>query len=120
MHVTFVVLAILLAVVFLLAGLPKLLKQQKMVDSAEHLGYSVKTFQLIGLLELAAVVGLVVGVFVWAPLAIAAAVGLAALLVGAVLAHKRAGDNLAKVAVFPMWLTVLSVVTVVLGIATLA
>lgn len=120
MHVTFVVLAILLAVAFLMAALPKLLKQRQMVDSAEHLGFSVKTYQLIGLLELAAVVGLVVGAFVWAPLGVAAAVGLVALLVGAVVSHKRAGDNLAKVAVYPMLLAVLSVVTVVLGIATLA
>lgn len=59
---------------------------------AEHLGFSVQAYRLIGSLELAGVAGLVAGLAVPA-LAVAAAVGLLLMMLGAVITHLRAGDR---------------------------
>ncbi|MCG8914513.1 DoxX family protein [Actinokineospora sp. PR83] len=58
---------------------------------AAHLGFSVRAFRVLGALELAGVAGLAVGLFA-APIGVAAAVGLTAMMVGAVVCHLRAGD----------------------------
>ena len=49
-------------------------------------------YQLIGLAELAAASGIVIGLR-WHPLGIAAAAGMVLLLLGAVLSHRRAADT---------------------------
>jgi uncharacterized membrane protein len=46
---------------------------------------------LVGLAEVAAAVGLVIGLF-WRPLGVAAAVGLVVLFIGAIGFHAKAGD----------------------------
>lgn len=85
------ILSIVLALVFAGAGGAKLAGQPMMRESATHFGIPWERYRLIGVLEVAAVVGLLVGLAV-EPLALAAAVGLVLLMAGAVVFHLRAGD----------------------------
>lgn len=117
MSVTALIMSIVLAALILGSGVPKVLQQPRMLASAEHLGYSAAAFRNIGLLEVAAAAGLIIGLF-WAPLGIAAAVGLVALMIGAVLAHRRAGDGGRET--FPAaWVGLLSVATAVITVLAL-
>jgi uncharacterized membrane protein YphA (DoxX/SURF4 family) len=87
-----VVLSLLLAAVCLGAGAPKVrLKGEIPERLRQHMGLSDGLVRFIGLAELAATAGLIIGIF-WRPPGIAAAVGLGILLVGAVAFHARAGD----------------------------
>ena len=52
---------------------------------------------MIGLLELAGVAGVLVGLR-WAPIGVAAAIGLALLMLGAIVFHRRASDSAADTA----------------------
>lgn len=97
MNVVIIALAVLLAVAFAGAGVPKLLALPVMVGRAEGNGIPLSAFRLIGALELAAAAGLVLGLW-WSPLGIAAATGLVLLMVGAVGVHLRAGDRFAELA----------------------
>lgn len=87
----FVALSLLLAAACFLPAAAKLLSHPKMQTSAGHFGIPWRGYQLIGVAELAAAFGLVAGLQ-WHPLGLAAAAGMALLLTGAVLAHRRAGD----------------------------
>jgi uncharacterized membrane protein YphA (DoxX/SURF4 family) len=62
-----------------------------MVEAAEHLNFSVPQYQLIGVAELAGAAGLIIGLW-WAPLGIAAAVGLVLTMIGAVYFHNKHHD----------------------------
>lgn len=95
MLVVAIVLAVLLAVGFALAGVQKVSGATAMMESADHLGVPRERYRLIGGLEILAAVGLIVGIFVSA-LGIAAAVGLVLLMAGAVAFHLRAGDKVAQ------------------------
>jgi phosphotransferase system glucose/maltose/N-acetylglucosamine-specific IIC component len=75
---------------------------------AEHVGFSVSAYRRIGMLEVLAVLGLLVGALVPVIGALAAA-GLVMLLGGAVVAHLRNGDGVREIAP-----------AVVLGLVTLA
>jgi phosphotransferase system glucose/maltose/N-acetylglucosamine-specific IIC component len=75
---------------------------------AEHVGFSVSAYRRIGLLEVLAVVGLLVGAFVPVIGALAGA-GLLMLLGGALVTHLRNGDGLRETAP-----------AVVLGLVTLS
>jgi hypothetical protein len=55
------------------------------------MGLSTGLVRFIGLAEVSAAAGLIVGLF-WQPLGIAAAVGFAVLLIGAIGFHAKAGD----------------------------
>ena len=95
---TTVVLAAVLAVVFGVAGTAKIVGAPPMRKAAHHLGFSVEQYRLIGALELAGAIGLLVGLAVpW--LGIAAAIGLGLLLVGAAVAHATHRDPASRVAV---------------------
>jgi uncharacterized membrane protein YphA (DoxX/SURF4 family) len=87
----FTVLSLLLAATCLLPGSAKLLAHPKMRKAATHLRLPWRGYQLIGLAELAAAAGVLIGLW-WHPLGVAAAAGMALLLAGALLAHRRAGD----------------------------
>jgi hypothetical protein len=87
-----VILSLILAVASLAAGIPKVRLQGSVPKALqEHLGVSAGLTRLIGLAEVAAAAGLVIGIF-WQPLGIAAAAGLVVLHIGAVGYHARAGD----------------------------
>jgi hypothetical protein len=92
------VLAVLLAVVFGVAGTAKIVGAPPMRTAAGHLGFSVGQYRLIGALELAGAIGLLVGLAVPA-LGVAAAIGLGLLLIGAASAHAVHRDPASRVAV---------------------
>lgn len=107
------VLSVMLALLFLVVGAAKLARLRWARANADHLGFSVAAFQRVGALEVAGALGLAAGLF-WSPLRVAAAVGLLALLVGAVWCQRRAGDGV--LAVLPaVWVGVLTGVAVVLA-----
>ncbi|MEU2038796.1 DoxX family protein [Nocardia niwae] len=85
-------LAVLLAVGFAPLGVAKVMAVQEMRKRAEHTGFSVSGYRGIGALELAGAVGLLVGI-AWWPLGAAAGLGLASMMVGALVTHLRIGDG---------------------------
>jgi hypothetical protein len=91
------ILAGLLVLSFAVLGSAKLVAVPAMRAKAEHVGFSVSAYRRIGLLEVLAVVGLLLGAFVPVIGAVAAA-GLLMLLGGAVIAHLRNGDGIREIA----------------------
>ncbi|MFJ8533813.1 DoxX family protein [Streptomyces sp. NPDC093591] len=122
MYVSAAILSVLLALGSLAAGAPKaLLKGDVPAELQSHMGLSAGFVRFIGLTEVAAAAGLVIGLF-WQPLGIAAAIGLAITMIGAVGFHAKAGDyadpatrNKSLSAVAFLLLTVAAAVT--LGLA---
>jgi uncharacterized membrane protein YphA (DoxX/SURF4 family) len=88
----FITISVLLAVVCLLPAAGKLTGQPKMRKSAEHFGIPWPRYRLIGIAELAAAAGILIGLW-WHPLGVAAAAGMAVLLLGALITHRRAADS---------------------------
>jgi hypothetical protein len=88
----FIALSALLVVICAVPAAGKLLANPKMQGSAAHFGISWPRYRLIGVAELAAAAGVLAGV-AGRRLGVAAAVGFTVLLVGALLAHRRAGDR---------------------------
>lgn len=101
------ILAGLMVVAFATLGSAKLAAAPAMRAKAEHVGLSVAAYRRIGLLEVLAVLGVLVGAFV-PVIGALAAVGLLMLLGGAVAAHVRNGDGVREIAP-----------AVVLGVVTL-
>lgn len=73
----------------------KLAGTAKMRAAAEHFEIPWPRYRAIGVLEAAAAVGVVAGIL-WRPVGFAAALGMIALLVGAVKCHRRAHDELGE------------------------
>jgi uncharacterized membrane protein YphA (DoxX/SURF4 family) len=88
----FVTISLLLAVACLLPAAAKLAGQPRMRKSAAHFGIPWPRYRLIGAAELAAAAGIVTGLW-WHPLGVAAAAGMAVLLVGAIITHRKAADS---------------------------
>ena len=106
----------LLVFVFLGASFGKLTQAKAQVATAERLHIPWDHYRLIGIPELAASVGLVVGLAI-APLGVAAAIGLALLMSGAAAIRLRVGDAAAYVVGDSVFL-VTAVVTAILRITT--
>ncbi|MEU6371534.1 DoxX family protein [Streptomyces sp. NPDC046909] len=116
MFITAAIVAVLLALAFLAAGVPKVAAQAKAVTQADHLRVPHGVNRVIGVLEVLGAVGALVGLWL-AWLGVAAGAGLALLMVGALAAHARAkdpGKAMAPAAVFGL----IAVVYVVLRAAT--
>ena len=79
---------------FAFAGLIKVVGVRQSLAIRDHLGVDPTQWRLIGLLELAGVAGVLVGL-TWAPIGIAAAIGLTLLILGAIVFHVRASDSVA-------------------------
>ncbi len=88
----FTAVSLLLIAACLLPGAAKLAGHPKMRDSAARFGIHWRHYRLIGAAELAAAAGILIGLW-WHPLGLAAATGMAALLIGAVVTHRRAQDS---------------------------
>ena len=88
----FVTVSVLLTAVCLLTAASKILGHPKMRQSAAHFGISWPRYRLIGVAELAAAAGVLIGLW-WHPLGLAAAAGMALLLLGALITHRRAADS---------------------------
>ncbi|MZF88218.1 DoxX family protein [Streptomyces sp. SID5643] len=84
-------LAVTLSLVLLPLGLAKIAAVPFMREAATHLGMSTGLYRVVGTLELAGAAGLLLGL-ASAPLGVAAAAGLALLMVAAVVVHLRQGD----------------------------
>jgi len=92
MRLATVVLSVLLAVEFAFTGIIKVLGTGTARTNAAHLGISMRLSRLIGVAELAAVVGLLAGIAV-KPLAIVTAAAVALLMAGALGYHLKARDK---------------------------
>lgn len=92
-----VVVTALLAALFGFAGLIKVLGLRQSLAARDHFGVKPVQWRVIGLLELAGVAGVLVGL-VWPPVGVAAAVGLALLVLGASVFHVRASDSVVDTA----------------------
>ena len=93
----FVTFSLLVAAACLLPAAGKLLGHPKMRQSAAHFGIPWPRYRLIGAAELAAAAGILAGLW-WHPLGLAAAAGMALLLLGAVITHRRAADSAKEMA----------------------
>lgn len=91
MSTTAIVLAVLLAGIFLLLGSAKLAAVPAMRQAAAHVGMTTTHYRLLGALEVAAAAGLLLGLRITA-LGAATSVGLILLMAGAVVVHLRSGD----------------------------
>ena len=87
-----VIVTLLLAALFTFSSSIKLLGVSQSLAIRDHLGVKPVQWRLIGACELAGVAGVLVGLM-WAPIGIAAAIGLALLSVGAIAFHLRASDS---------------------------
>jgi uncharacterized membrane protein YphA (DoxX/SURF4 family) len=116
MHITLIVLSALLAVAFLGSGGFKLVGAKQSLTMRDQLRVGAQPWRVVGALEVAGALGLAVGLFVPA-LGVAAAAGLALLMIGWIGAHALAQDlrNAGPAAL----LLVLAVATVVLRVATI-
>jgi DoxX-like family len=111
MHIAAVVLSVLLAVELAFTGIIKILGTGTARANAAHLGISLRLSRLIGIAELAAVVGLLAGIAV-KPLAIVTAAAVVLLMGGALGYHLKAGDRGAVV--LPAAITGLAAVALLL------
>jgi uncharacterized membrane protein YphA (DoxX/SURF4 family) len=93
----FVTVSLLLAAACLLPAAAKLAGHPKMQQSAAHFGIPWSRYRLIGVAELAAAAGILTGLW-WHPLGVAAAAGMALLLLGAVITHRKAADSAKEMA----------------------
>ena len=92
-----VIVTVVLAILFAFSSSIKLLGAPQSLAIRDHLGVSPTVWRLIGVCELAGVIGVLAGL-AWPPIGIAAAIGLALLSVGAVAFHLRASDGIVKTA----------------------
>jgi hypothetical protein len=89
---TTLITAAFLIIAFMVLGTAKLVAAPAMRARAEHVGFSTSAYRRIGLLEVLAAVGLLIGAV--APgIGALSALGLLALLGGAIAAHIRNGDG---------------------------
>jgi hypothetical protein len=88
----FVTISLLLAAACLLPAAGKLTGHPRMRQSAAHFGIPWPRYRLIGAAELAATTGILIGLW-WHPLGVAAAAGMALLLLGALITHRRTADS---------------------------
>jgi uncharacterized membrane protein YphA (DoxX/SURF4 family) len=110
------VLTVALALAFLGAGLAKITAQTMMVEVAGHLGFTLNQYKLIGGSEVLGSLGLLLGL-AFAPLGMAAAIGLILLMAGAVHFHLRAGDD-AQIYSAPAGLGVITLIDLILRVVT--
>lgn len=87
-----VTITLLLTAACLVPAAGKLLAHPRMRAAAAHFGIPWSRYRLVGVAELGAAAGLLAGL-VMPALGVAAASGMTALLVGALVAHRRAGDS---------------------------
>jgi uncharacterized membrane protein YphA (DoxX/SURF4 family) len=114
MHIAAVVLSLLLAVAMLGSGVMKLLGTEQMIENMRVVNVSVPQMRVLGVLEVLATIGLVVGL--WVPgLGIAAAIGAVVYFADAVVAHIRAHEKHVQPAAVLLVLSVATLVVLLLA-----
>ena len=91
LNVSLVVFGALTALFMLGGGVAKVTGQPAMRESAQHFAIQWEHYRFLGVVEIAAAVGVVAGLWLNG-LGLAAGVGVMALMVGATLYHVRFGD----------------------------
>lgn len=116
MFIALVITTVLLALLALNSAAGKLRKNEQVVSAISGtVGVPERFLPVLAALEIAGALGIVAGLWI-EPLGIAAAIGLTAYFVGAVLGHLRVRDT--KGVMMPLVPLVLSVAVLVLRIAT--
>jgi hypothetical protein len=92
MHIAFIVLSVLLAVEMAVTGAPKVIQLSAVRASAEHLGVSVDVDRLIGVAQVSAAVGLLLGI-AFPVLSVVTGAAVCLLMAGAVGYHVKAADK---------------------------
>jgi len=92
MNIAYLVVTILFAAMVAFSGVGKIRRDPKIVHVIhEVVGVPMKYFGLLAACEIAAGLGLVLGIW-WSPIGVAAAIGLIVYFVGATVSHLRVGD----------------------------
>ncbi len=116
MFITTVIVSVVLALALVVSAAMKLQQNPQVVAPIHDVvGVPMRWFAVLAALELAGAAGLVIGLW-WAPLGIAAAIGVVAYFVGAVIAHLRVHDT--KGVAGPIGPLLLAIATLVLRSAT--
>lgn len=89
----FVTLSLLLAAACLIPAAAKLAGHPKMRHAATHFGIAWHRYRLIGVAELTATIGVLIGLL-WRPAGLLAAAGMTLLLIGALVTHRRAHESI--------------------------
>jgi hypothetical protein len=89
--ITLTVVGVIAAFFMLGAGISKITGQPAMRQAAQHFSIAWDRYRLIGFLEVAAAVGILLGLWLNG-LGLLAGLGVAALMAGAVVFHVRKGD----------------------------
>jgi uncharacterized membrane protein YphA (DoxX/SURF4 family) len=113
-HIAAVVLSLLLAVAMLGSGVMKLVRAPQMVSNMAVVHVTPSQMSVLGVLEVAATVGLVAGLW-FPPLAIAAAIGAILYFAGAIAAHVRAKDSGMQGAIALLVLSVATLIVLLLA-----
>ncbi|MBF4577545.1 DoxX family protein [Frondihabitans sp. VKM Ac-2883] len=92
MQIAAVILSLVLALAMLASGVMKLIRAPRIVAMMEPLGVPAARLPLLGSLQIAGTVGLIIGIW-FPPLGIAAVIGLVLYFAGAIIAHRRAHDR---------------------------
>lgn len=110
MHIAFIVVSVLLALEMAVTGAPKVIQLSVVRASAEHLGVSVALDRMIGLAQITAAAGLLLGI-AFPAFSVVTAAAVCLLMCGAVRFHVKAKDNV--VAMLPAVLTAAAAAAVV-------
>ncbi|HKR51108.1 MAG TPA: DoxX family protein [Pseudonocardiaceae bacterium] len=92
MFIAYVIVSIVFALMLAGSAWAKLIRNDRVVTGITGLGVPLRWFPILATCELAGSVGLLAGI-AFAPLGIAAAIGVVLYFVGALIAHFRAGDK---------------------------
>jgi hypothetical protein len=111
MFIASIVVSALLALVVGNSGATKLAKNKTVMAAMDVVRFPRDRVWILGVLELAAAVGLIGGIFWW-PLGVAAAIGVILYFIGAIVAHLRVSDT--KGLALPAGLMLLGVAALVL------
>ena len=116
MFIALIIATVVLAAMCLMSASMKLTRNQQSIDSIHGVvGVPLRFFPVLAGLELAGAVGIVVGLWIQ-PLGIAAAIGLVAYFIGAIIGHVRVGDT--KNVTAPLPTLVFSVAVLVFQLVT--
>src|SRR3954467_8834558 len=110
MHIAFIIMSVLLALEMAVTGAPKVIQLSVVRVSAEHLGISVALDRMIGVAQMAAAVGLLLGIALPA-LSIVTGAAVCFLMCGAIGYHVKAEDKV--LAMLPAVLTAAVAIAVV-------
>jgi len=91
MFIAYAVVGSLVALALLAFGYPKVIRSKRIVDSLTGLGVPVGMVPFLAACEITGAFGLLIGLW-YAPLGIAAAIGVVLYFIGAVGAHLRKSD----------------------------